>query len=201
MWVQKYMNSRGCREGPKENAYVESPEFCATPVFPDINCRINSCLCSHWFSQFLSSLRWLIQFQFNHWWSYITKLTPTIRATTCFLDRLPTSLLRKCLPAVCPHITTIINNSLSTTIVVLGPLLFCIYMQPLGHIIRKYGLGSYFYADDTLSLTLSACFRDIKIWMRHNFVKTQLLKTKTYLMCTILTILKIGSRILLYYYY
>ncbi len=67
--------------------------------------------------------------------SQVSGLVLKAKASTCLLDPMPTSLVKACLPALCPFITDIINSSLASGVV--PP---CFKTASISPILKKSGL-------------------------------------------------------------
>ena len=73
---------------------------------------------------------------------------------------------------------------------ILGPILFSIYMLPLGEVIKRHGISFHFYADDSqlylpiksndlhMLSALHECLNDIKSWMALHFLQLNYQKTE-----------------------
>uniref|UniRef100_A0A8C6KSN9 Reverse transcriptase domain-containing protein n=1 Tax=Nothobranchius furzeri TaxID=105023 RepID=A0A8C6KSN9_NOTFU len=72
---------------------------------------------------------------------------------------------------------------------ILGPLLFSIYLLPLGKILNQHGLSYHIYTDDcklyiamdeeNAGSRLAACLDDVKGWLASNFLKLNERKTES----------------------
>ncbi|XP_074476551.1 uncharacterized protein LOC141758790 [Sebastes fasciatus] len=111
------------------------------------------------------------------------------------------------------HFISLHNNSSATSTVtqgvpqgsVLGPLLFIIYLFPLGQILRHFNLDFHCYADDTqiyLSTNtphnpplshINSCLSAIKAWMQQNFLKLNSDKTQLLLIGSKSTLTKTNN--------
>ncbi len=76
---------------------------------------------------------------------------------------------------------------------ILGPVLFALYMLPLGRIFKKHGISYHLYADDTRiylplrptcnvsCVTLRRCLDEVKDWLADNLVQLNERKTEMFM--------------------